>query len=89
MKTEIEEEYIKYKFIAENSPDILLQTTKIGKITYMSKNVETIFGYKLDEIIGKHFRNFVPKSEMPKYLLKNMKNYLMKNKKFWMIFMLV
>ena len=70
MDNQIEEDYKKYKFIAENSPDILLQTTKIGKITYMSKNVETIFGYKLDEVIGKHFRNFVPSSEMPKYLMK-------------------
>jgi PAS domain S-box-containing protein len=70
MEKQTEENYEKYKFIAENSPDILLQTTKIGKITYMSRNVESVFGYKLDEIIGKHFRNFVPNSEMPKYLLK-------------------
>ena len=66
----INENYEKYKFIAENSPDILLQTTKLGYITYMSKNVEPTFGYNLDEIIGKHFRNFVPRSEMPRYLSK-------------------
>lgn len=70
MEKKIEEDYKKYKFIAENSPDILLQTTKFGIITYMSRNVESIFGYTLKEVIGKHFKNFVPNSEMPRYLLK-------------------
>ncbi len=70
MEKKIEEDYKKYKFIAENSPDILLQTTKFGIITYMSRNVESIFGYTLKEVIGKHFKNFVPNSELPRYLLK-------------------
>jgi len=59
-----------YKLIAENSPDILLQTTKTGKIIFMSRNVESVYGYKLDEIIGRHFRNFVPRKELPRYLFK-------------------
>jgi len=62
-----------YSILAENTLSIIFQTTKTGKITYISSAVEKIAGYKPEEMIGKKFTKFVPIKEMPKYfsVLKN------------------
>ena len=64
-----------YKLIAENTLDIIFQTTRTGKIIYISPATEKIAGYKPDEMIGKKFTKFVSKREIPKYL-KIIKNTL-------------
>jgi PAS domain S-box-containing protein len=56
-----------YKLLAENTLDIIFQTTKSGKITYISSATEKIAGYKPEEMIGHTFTKFVPKREIPKY----------------------
>jgi PAS domain S-box-containing protein len=64
-----------YQLIAENTLDIIFQTTRTGTITYISSATERIAGYKPNEMQGKKFTKFVPKSEIPKYL-KIIKNTL-------------
>jgi PAS domain S-box-containing protein len=70
IENNIEDSSDKYRLLVEQSPDVLLQTTKIGIITYMSSNVKSIYGYNLEDVIGRHFKNFVPSSQMPRLLLK-------------------
>ena len=57
-----------YKLIAENTLDIIFQTTRTGKIIYISSATEKIAGYKPEEMVGNKFTKFVPKREIPKYL---------------------
>jgi len=64
-----------YQLIAENTLDIIFQTTRTGTITYISSATEKIAGYKPAEMQGKKFTKFVPIGEIPKYL-KIIKNTL-------------
>jgi len=57
----------KYELLAENTIDLIFQTTKTGKFTYVSSSCERISAYKPEEMIGKRFTGFVPKKEWPRY----------------------
>ena len=57
-----------YRLIAENTLDIIFQTTKLGRIIFISPATEKIAGYKPEEMIGNKFTKYVPKKEIPKYL---------------------
>ena len=62
-----------YEVLAENTMNIIFQTTKMGKITYVNSAAKKIAGFEPNEMIDKQFTNFVPKKEMTKYfkVLKN------------------
>ena len=57
----------KYELLTENTLDLIFQTTKTGKFTYVSSSCERISAYKPEELIGKRFTEFVPKKEWPRY----------------------
>ena len=59
-----------FESIIENTSDFIFQTTLTGVFTYASPVSEKIADYKPEEMIGKRFTKFVPKKELPKYLLK-------------------
>ena len=59
-----------YQFIMNNVADVIMQVTLTGKITYITQNCESHYGYKQNEVIGKKFTKFAPKSEWPKYFFK-------------------
>ncbi len=63
----------RYKIITQNTLDIVFMLDKTGKQLFFNESVESILGYKQEELIGKSFTRYVPISEMPKYLhqLKN------------------
>lgn len=62
-----------YEVLTENTLDIIFQTTKTGKITYVNSASKKIAGLEPEEMIGKNFTAFIPKKEMPKYfkILRN------------------
>lgn len=49
----------KYKFITENSSDIICQHDKDGKYIYISKSYTTILGYQISEMINKNAFDYV------------------------------
>lgn len=57
-----------YEFLVENMTDIVFQVTLSGKFTYINPSCYRMAGYTQDEMIGKNFARFVPKSELPRYL---------------------
>lgn len=59
-----------FESIVENTSDFIFQTTLTGVFTYVSSASEKIADYKPEEMIGKRFTKFVPKKELPRYLLK-------------------
>ncbi len=73
----IDEQSINYRELAElfesifeNTSDFIFQTTLTGVFTYASSASEKIADYESEEMIGKRFTKFVPKKELPRYLLK-------------------
>jgi len=59
-----------FESIVENTSDFIFQTTITGVFTYVSSVSERFADYKPEELIGKRFTKFVPKKELPRYLLK-------------------
>lgn len=57
MQTEImlRDSESRYRTIIENSNDLIWMLDTKGRITYFSKNVEKVTGYKVDELLGLHF----------------------------------
>ncbi|MGO4819272.1 sensor histidine kinase [Flavobacterium sp. W22_SRS_FP1] len=49
----------KYKFITENSSDIICQHDKYGKYIYISKSYTTILGYEISEMINKNAFDYI------------------------------
>ncbi len=59
-----------FESIVENTSDFIFQTTLTGVFTYVNPASEKIADYEPEEMIGKRFTKFVPKKELPRYLLK-------------------
>ena len=49
----------KYRYLVENLNDIIYTLNDKAIITYISPGIESVGGYKPDELIGKHFIDFV------------------------------
>jgi len=58
----------KYRIILENTRDVIFQLSPLGIIQYVSPKVEHIYGYKPEDLIGKHLNKTTPVSELPKAL---------------------
>ena len=56
----------KFRSFVETSPDLVFRLSKTGRIEYVSPRVGDLYGYKPDELIGKHLRVTTPAEEIPK-----------------------
>ena len=54
----------KYRSLAETSTDLILTFDINGKLTYLSPAVQRITGYPVDEVLHKHFWEFI----LPEYV---------------------
>ena len=63
------------KTIIESTTDVIFQLSPLGIIRYVSPKVEDIYGYKPEDLIGKHLKKTTPVSELPK-VLKAIKSVL-------------
>jgi len=71
----------KYRTIIESTTDIIFTIDKTGKLLYINEQVYHQLGHVPSEGIGKSFLEYVPKSEIPKYLLKLKEIFLKKELK--------
>ncbi|WP_395058543.1 PAS domain S-box protein, partial [Flavobacterium sp.] len=55
-----------YKNLIESASDIIYETDKYGKFTFINKFAEKLLGYKVEEGIGKHFSLFIHKDYIDK-----------------------
>jgi len=53
-----------FRSLSENAPDIIYTLGIKGKFTYINPVVETILGYRPEEIIGKYFIDIVRKEDV-------------------------
>jgi len=58
----------KFKTIVENIRDVVFQLSPLGIIQYVSPKVQEVYGYKPEDLIGKHLKKTTPVSELPKAL---------------------
>ena len=45
----------RYRFLVQNSPDIIYTLDEKGNFTFISSAAERLLGYKIEELIGKHY----------------------------------
>jgi len=55
------------KLLTESSPDVLFRISATGKIIYLSPSSKELFGYKLSEVIGRSFADFLPPGKLSEY----------------------
>ncbi|MCK5538646.1 MAG: PAS domain S-box protein, partial [Bacteroidales bacterium] len=66
----VREIYNDYRDILDANLDIIFMVNVFGKQLYFNKQIKNLLGYDRDEVTGKMFTNFIPTSEIPKYLEK-------------------
>jgi PAS domain S-box-containing protein len=55
----------RYRFLVENSPDVVFSADAEGRFTFLSAAIETMTGVPADELIGNHFSQIVDDASMP------------------------
>ena len=63
---ELQESHKKYETVVENISDVVFQLSPLGFIQYVSPKVQKLYGYKPEDLIGKHLKKTTPMSEVPK-----------------------
>ena len=56
----------RYRFIVNNSPDIIYMLDDSGNFVFVNDPVKTILGYEADELLGRHYSEFVHKDDIEK-----------------------
>lgn len=63
-KLEVTEE--RYRYLVENSPDIIYTLDADGNFSFISDAVERLLGYKPEELIGKHYSTIIHEDDQEK-----------------------
>jgi PAS domain S-box-containing protein len=58
----------KMKSIIESFNDVIFQISPEGIIKYVSPNVEKLYGYNPEELVGQYFKKTTPQDEVPRAL---------------------
>ncbi len=64
LERELRESEVRYRFLVENSPDVVFATDADGQFTYLSEAIERLTGYAAPELTGKHFSVIVDPTTM-------------------------
>ncbi len=59
MEQRLKESEALHRFIVNNSPDLVYMLDRNGCFTFLNDRVETLLGYRKDELIGRHYSEIV------------------------------
>ena len=88
MEKALQESEEKFRHFVETSADLVIRLSKTGIIEYVSPRIVDLYGYQLDELIGKHLKTTTPIKETPRAIKalslvltgKQLKNFEIKQK---------
>jgi two-component system cell cycle sensor histidine kinase/response regulator CckA len=63
-KLEVSED--RYRYLVENSPDIIYTLDRNGNFTFISDAVERILGFYSEQLIGKHYTHIIHEDDLEK-----------------------
>jgi PAS domain S-box-containing protein len=70
LELELHESEDRYRFLVENSPDVVFSTDAEGHFTFMSESMERMSGWRPDEIVGDHFSKVVEVASHPEAMTR-------------------
>jgi PAS domain S-box-containing protein len=56
----------RYRFMVQNSPDMIYTLDNTGRFTFVNTASERLFGYKAQDLVGQHFHMILNKEDIPK-----------------------
>ena len=59
LERELRESESRYRFLVENSPDVVFATDDDGRFTFMSDAIERMAGWKPGDLVGEHYSKVV------------------------------
>jgi len=59
-----------YRVIAQSTIDVIFIIDRFGKQIFFNNVVEKVLGYKVEEVVGRMFADFLSKEIVPEYLIK-------------------
>jgi two-component system cell cycle sensor histidine kinase/response regulator CckA len=63
---ELEQSQRKYRYLVENSPDLIYTLDEQGRFTFFNDAFERLLGYKREQIIGRHYSEIVLPQDVEK-----------------------
>jgi PAS domain S-box-containing protein len=65
LEHELSQSEERFRFLVQNSPDIVFSTDAEGRFTFLSDAIERMTGHRAEDIIGQHFSVLVDQTTIP------------------------